>query len=381
MTAPLSGLRIIELAGIGPGPFAAMMLADHGAEVIRVERPGGVQAGPEISPYRDILLRSRKRIGLDLKTPEARTVLFDLIQKADGLIEGYRPGVMERLGLEPARLLELNPKLVIGRMTGWGQTGPMAQMAGHDLNYIALSGALHGVGRKGDKPVIPLNLFGDFGGGGMLLAFGMLAALTHARATGQGQVVDAAMTEGVGLLMAMLQTFRQVGIWRDERGVNLLDGGAHFYDTYETADGKYIAVAAIEPKFYRKLLEIAGLADDPAFGDQMNADDWDSLRARLTEVFLGRTRKEWDTVFMGTDACYAPVLSMEEATRHPQAQARGSFVAADGVIQPAPAPRYSHSDTVPPRMWSAATDTTELLESLGYEQDRINALSVAKVID
>ncbi|WP_323038956.1 CaiB/BaiF CoA-transferase family protein [Gemmobacter sp.] len=374
MTAPLTGIRIVELAGIGPGPFAGMMLADHGAEVIRIERPGGGAAGPEIPADKDILLRSRKRVEMDLKSPAARAVLLDLIASADGLIEGYRPGVLERLGLGPDVLLAANPRLVIGRMTGWGQTGPMAQMAGHDLNYIAIAGALHGVGRHGAKPVVPLNLFGDFGGGGMLLAFGMLVALTHARATGQGQVVDAAMTEGAGLLMSMLQTFRQIGIWQDDRGVNLLDGGAHFYDTYETADGKFVAIGAIEPQFYARLLDLTGLAGDPDFADQMNAGTWDSLRDRLAAIFRSRTRDDWDAVFLGTDACYAPVLSMAEAPDHPHNRARGAWVRVDGIVQAAPAPRYSHSETVPPRMHRAGTDTTDLLAGLGYDPDRIAAL-------
>lgn len=374
MTAPLSGFRIIELAGIGPSPFAGMMLADHGAEVIRIERPGGGAAGPDIPAERDILLRSRKRVELDLKSPGARAVLMDLIRSADGLIEGYRPGVLERLGLAPELLLKENPKLVVGRMTGWGQSGPMAQMAGHDINYIALSGVLHGVGRSGDKPVVPLNLVGDFGGGGMLLAFGMLAALIHARSSGQGQVVDAAMTEGSALLLSMMQTFRQIGFWQDARGVNLLDGGAHFYDTYETADGKHVAIGAVEPQFYAKLLELAGLAGDPAFAEQMDVARWDVLRERLASVFAQKTRAEWDAIFLGTDACYAPVLSMEEAPLHPQNVARDAYVTVAGVTQAAPAPRYSVSETVSPTMHNVQTDTADLLAALGYDSAHIATL-------
>lgn len=376
MTAPLNGLRIIELAGIGPGPFACMMLADHGADVIRVERPGGWAAGPEVASDRDILLRSRRRIELDLKSETARSVLLDLVRSADGLIEGYRPGVLERLGMGPDVLLAANPKLVIGRMTGWGQSGPMSQMAGHDLNYIALSGALHAVGRKGEKPVVPLNLFGDFGGGGMLLAFGMLAALTHARATGQGQVVDAAMSEGSALLMSMMQTFRQIGFWKDERGVNLLDGGAPFYDTYETADGKYVAIGALEPQFYARLLELLEAADDPVLADQMSRRNWEQARARFTAIFSAKTRDEWDEIFVGSDACYAPVLSMEEAPRHPHNQARDAYGEVDGIIQPMPAPRYSASRTVAPSMHKSKSHTAELLAELGYEPGR-----VAQMID
>eukprot|EP00903_Cladosiphon_okamuranus_P020441 g18761.t1 len=371
---PLSGLRIIELAGIGPGPFAGMMLADHGAEVIRIERIGSGKAGPEVAPDKDILLRSRKTIELDLKNPASQEVLLDLVRKADGLIEGFRPGVIERLGLGPDVLHAANPRLVIGRMTGWGQTGPMAHMAGHDLNYIAISGALHGVGRKGEKPVVPLNLFGDFGGGGMVLAFGMLAALHHAKATGEGQVVDAAMTDGSALLTAMIQTFRQIGIWQDDRGVNLLDGGAHFYDTYETKDGKYVSIGAIEPQFYARLLDLLGLTDDPAYARQMEAGDWDQMRDGLTRIFRTRTRDEWDELLMGSDACYAPVLSLTEAPDHPHNTARGTFTTAGGIVQPGPAPRYSRSPTVPPEMFQNRLDTDDVLAEIGYDTDRIRRL-------
>lgn len=371
---PLSGLRIIELAGIGPGPFAGMMLADHGAEVIRIERIGSGKAGPEVAPDKDILLRSRKTIELDLKNPASQEVLLDLVRKADGLIEGFRPGVIERLGLGPDVLHAANPRLVIGRMTGWGQTGPMAHMAGHDLNYIAISGALHGVGRKGEKPVVPLNLFGDFGGGGMVLAFGMLAALHHAKATGEGQVVDAAMTDGSALLTAMIQTFRQIGIWQDDRGVNLLDGGAHFYDTYETKDGKYVSIGAIEPQFYARLLDLLGLTDDPAYARQMEAGDWDQMRDGLTRIFRTRTRDEWDDLLMGSDACYAPVLSLTEAPDHPHNTARGTFTTAGGIVQPGPAPRYSRSPTVPPEMFQNRLDTDDVLAEIGYDTDRIRRL-------
>lgn len=377
---PLSGLRIIELAGIGPGPFAGMMLADHGAEVIRVERIGSGKAGPEVPPEKDILLRSRKTIELDLKNPASQGVLLDLVRQSDGLIEGFRPGVIERLGIGPDVLLNANPKLVIGRMTGWGQTGTMTQMAGHDINYIAISGALHGVGRKGEKPVVPLNLFGDFGGGGMFLAFGMLSALHHAAATGQGQVVDAAMTDGSALLTAMIQTFRQIDLWKDERGVNLLDGGAHFYDTFETSDGKYVSIGAIEPQFYAQLLDRLGLSDDPAYAQQMDADGWDDLRAGLTRIFLTKTRDEWDAVFLGSDACYAPILSLAEAVQHPHNLARGTFATADGIAQPAPAPRYSASPTVPPRMFDNSLDTDAVLRCIGYSDDRIGALRDGRAI-
>ncbi|MBB95491.1 MAG: carnitine dehydratase [Rhodobacteraceae bacterium] len=377
---PLTGIRIIELAGIGPGPFAGMMLADHGAEVIRVERIGSGKAGPEVPPEKDILLRSRKTIELDLKNPASQQVLLDLVGSADGLIEGFRPGVIERLGIGPEVLLTTNPALVIGRMTGWGQTGPMAPMAGHDINYIALSGALHGVGRKGERPVIPLNLFGDFGGGGMVLAFGMLAALHHAKATGEGQVVDAAMTDGSALLTAMIQTFRQIGLWQDDRGVNLLDGGAHFYDTYETRDGRYVALGAIEPQFYARLLDLLGLSDDPAYRDQMQADRWDDMRESLARIFLTKTRDEWDDLLMGTDACYAPVLSLTEAPEHPHNAARGTFQTAGGIVQPGPAPRYSASPTVPPQMFGTELDTDDVLSSIGYSEDKLTTLRETKAI-
>ncbi|NTE68218.1 CoA transferase [Agrobacterium tumefaciens] len=371
---PLSGLRIIELASIGPGPFACMMLADHGADVIRVERIGGGAAGPSIPPEKDILLRSRKTIRIDLKSSAGREVLLDLLRDADGLVEGYRPGVLERLGLAPETLFAINPRLVIGRMTGWGQTGPMAQMAGHDLNYIAISGALHGVGPKDGKPVIPLNLFGDFGGGGMLLAFGMLAAMMGAKSTGRGQVVDAAMTDGSALLMSMIHTFRQIGLWQDRRGVNMLDGGSHFYDTYETADGKHVTIGAIEPQFYASLLDLLGLSEDPAFAAQMDSESWDDLRARLAGIFRSRTRDEWDSLLMGTDTCYAPVLSMEEAVEHPHNRDRGTFTSAAGIVQPAPAPRYSVSLPVAPRMFTGTTDTDEILKGVDYPLERITAL-------
>lgn len=368
---PLSGLRIIELAGIGPGPFAGMMLADHGAEVIRVERIGSGKAGPEVPADKDILLRSRQTIELDLKNPASRAVLLDLVREADGLIEGFRPGVIERLGIGPDVLHAANPRLVIGRMTGWGQTGPMAAMAGHDINYISISGTLHGVGREGEKPVVPLNLFGDFGGGGMFLAFGMLAALLHAKATGEGQVVDAAMTDGSAVLSAMIQTFRQIGIWEDERGVNLLDGGAHFYDTYETADGKFVSIGAIEPQFYNTFLDIVGLSDDPEFASQMDRAQWNRLRDRLAQIFRTKTRDDWDRAFLGTDVCYAPVLSLDEATTHPHNTARGTFQSQGGITQPTPAPRYSASETVPPKLFDKTLDTEAVLKSIGYSDERI----------
>ena len=343
MPGALDGIRIIELAGIGPAPFAGMMLADHGAHVTRIDRPG---AEPHIDPSRDILLRGRHHSFLDLKQPAGSAALLDLARDADGLIEGFRPGVMERLGLGPDVLLALNPRLVYGRMTGWGQDGPLAHAAGHDINYIALAGALHAFGRAGEKPTPPINLVGDFGGGGMLLAFGMLAGLLSARSTGVGQVIDCAMVDGAALQMAMVHGFLARGFWRDERGVNLLDTGAHFYDTYETADGKFIAVGAIEPHFYAELRRLAGL-DDAAYDAQMNPSAWPHLKQRLTAVFLTRTRDEWCALLEGKDACVAPVLSLSEAPEHPHNIARATFVNVSGVVQPAAAPRFSGTPVRP----------------------------------
>ena len=335
MAGPLAGLRIIELAGIGPGPFAAMMLADHGAEVIRIDRPGA-----RIDP-RDPLLRSRRLIGVDLKSPEGKAKVRDLVKSADGLIEGFRPGVTERLGLGPETLLADNPRLVYGRMTGWGQFGPYAQAAGHDINYIALAGALHTYGRAGEKPTPPINMVGDFGGGGMMLAFGMVSALLHAQKTGQGQVIDAAMTDGAATLMSMIWGFRANGIWSDDRGTNLLDTGAHMYDTYETLDAKWISIGSLEPQFYAELRRLAGLADDPDFDAQMDRSQWGPLKAKLTALFATKTRDEWCACMEMTDVCFAPVLSMAEAPLHPHNAARGTFIEVGGVTQPAPAPRYS----------------------------------------
>jgi alpha-methylacyl-CoA racemase len=373
MAGPLQGIRIIELAGIGPGPFAGMMLADHGAEVIRVDRPGArIDA-------RDPLLRGRRVIGVDLKSAEGKALVLDLVKSADALFEGFRPGVTERLGLGPAQCHAVNPKLVYGRMTGWGQFGPYANAAGHDINYIALAGALHAYGRAGEKPTPPINMVGDFGGGGMMLAFGMVSALLHAKTTGQGQVIDCAMTDGAAALMAMIWGFRANGIWKDERGVNLLDTGAHMYDTYECADGKWISIGSLEPQFYALLLEKTGLKDDPDFAAQMNAAQWPALKDRLTTLFKTRSRDEWCADMEMTDVCFAPVLSMAEAPHHPHNAARGTFVEADGVMQPAPAPRYSATVSDTPRMTKAA-DTDAILAELGYDASRVDALKAAGTV-
>ena len=373
MPGPLNGLRIIELAGIGPGPFCGMMLADHGAEVIRVDRPGArIDA-------RDPLLRGRRVIGVDLKSAEGRALVLDLVKSADGLFEGFRPGVTERLGLGPADCHAANPRLVYGRMTGWGQFGPYAQAAGHDINYIALAGALHGYGRAGGKPTPPINMVGDFGGGGMMLAFGMVSALLHAQKTGEGQVIDCAMTDGAAVLMAMIWGFRANGIWEDRAGVNLLDTGAHMYDTYECADGKFISIGSLEPQFYALLLQKTGLADDPAFANPMDRSQWPVLKERLTALFKTRTRDDWCTDMEMTDVCFAPVLSMAEAPLHPHNAARGTLVEKDGVMQPAPAPRYSATVAELPGMTKAA-DTDAVLADLGVGADRVAALKAAGVV-
>ena len=366
---PLAGLRIVEMAGIGPGPFCGMMLADHGAEVIRIDR--GVQPGFS-DPALDPLLRSRRTIALDLKTAPGIAAVRRIAATADGLIEGFRPGVMERLGLGPDTLLGDNPRLVYGRMTGWGQDGPLAQEPGHDINYIALSGALHAFGRAGDRPTPPINMVGDFGGGGMLLAFGMLAALIHAQRTGEGQVVDAAMTDGSALLMTMIWGFRAMGRWSDARGTNLLDGGAPFYDTYATQDGKWIAVGAIEPAFYAALRRVLRL-DDPLWNRQFDPAAWPAMREALAARFLTRPRDGWVEAFAGTEACVTPVLDYAEAAAHPHNGQRGTLTAAGGVTQPAPAPRYSASATVPPAM-AGRRDDAATLADLGFSPAEIAEL-------
>lgn len=349
MAGALDGVTIIELAGIGPGPFAAMMLADHGARVIRIERPSPSGTVGDAGT-RDILNRSRELVRIDLKSEAGIAEVRELAKTADGLIEGFRPGVMERLGLGPEVLLKDNPRLVYGRMTGWGQEGPYAPCAGHDINYIALSGALHSYGRAGDKPTPPVNAVGDFGGGGMMMAFGMVSGILSARGTGQGQVIDCAMVDGAAILSAMTYTFLANGQWRDERGVNLLDTGAHFYDTYETADGKFVSIGSIEPQFYAELREKAGMADDTDFDAQMNPKSWPALKDKLTALFRTKTRDEWCAIMEHTDICFAPVLSLKEAPEHPHNKDRETFVTVDGILQPAPAPRFSRTPAATPRM-------------------------------
>ena len=372
---PLQGLRVVELEGLGPAPFCGMLLADMGAEVVSIARRSS--QAPRTAQVSE---RGKRTIALNLKAPEGVEAVLRLCERADVLIEGFRPGVMERLGLGPEACLARNPRLVYGRMTGWGQTGPLAEVAGHDINYISLSGALHAIGRAGERPVPPLNLVGDFGGGGMFLAFGVMCAVFEARRSGTGQVVDASMVEGSATLMHMMHAMRAQGIWKDERGVNVLDGAAHFYDTYVTADGKYLSVGSIEPQFYRLLVERAGL-DAKEFAPQLDPGSWPRLKARLAEVFRSRTRDEWAGIFEGTDACVAPVLSMGEAPLHPHNRARGSFVEIDGVSQAAPAPRFSRTQSsVPHAPRPTGSDTADVLREAGYADAEIEALRQAGVL-
>src|SRR5215469_5822426 len=377
---PLDGIRVIEIASLAPAPFGCMVLADLGADVLRVDRAD--QCGPQARAPVDPLIRGRRSIGLNLKDPAGVDLLLRLTDDADVLVEGFRPGVAERLGLGPEKCERRNPRLIFARMTGWGQEGPLSPTAGHDIDYIAISGALHPIGRAGERPVPPLNLVGDFGGGGMLLAIGVLAALVERAASGRGQVVDAAMVDGSALLTSFIYGLRARGAWRDERGVNLLDGGAPFYDTYATADGRYIAVGALEPQFYAALLKGLGLdgTDLPA---QMDMARWPTLRERFAETFATRTRDEWADVFAGTDACVAPVLSPAEAPSHPHNAARGTFTDVGGIIQPAPAPRFGRSAVDkpdPPRRPGANTDEVLGADGLGLSQDQIADLRASGVV-
>lgn len=383
MPGPLAGIRVIEMVGLGPCPFAAMMLADMGAEVIRIDRKaakGAVNPFPMLGTKYDVMARGRRSLALDLKQPLGRATALRLIEKADVLLEGFRPGVMERLGLGPAECQARNPALVYGRVTGWGQDGPLAQAAGHDINYLALSGMLHAMGRAGEPPAPPLNLVGDFGGGAMMLAFGVVCAVLEARTSGQGQVVDAAMTDGAALLGAMMYGFRAHGTWSDQRGANLLDGGAHFYDTYACADGKFISIGAIEPQFYALLLQLVEI-DDPAFDAQMDPCQWPALSEKIGAVFLTRSREGWCRLLEGTDACFAPVLDMAEAPQHPHNVARGTFVEVGGVTQPAPAPRFSRTATeigITPAL--PGQHSAAVLRDWGWSDADIAALGAAQII-
>ncbi|MGX7927342.1 CaiB/BaiF CoA transferase family protein [Tsuneonella sp. HG094] len=381
MAGPLSGIRIVEFAGIGPGPFCGMMLADHGAEVIRIDRKSGTRGGSMPITRHDVLARNRKSIAIDLKSAEGVALARRLAASADGIIEGFRPGVMERLGLGPDELLADNPKLVYGRMTGWGQTGPYAPYAGHDINYIALAGALAHFGRAGGKPTPPINMVGDFGGGGMMLAFGMVAALLNVARGGEGQVIDCAMTDGTAVLMSMMHGMKAMGVWSEDLGANMLDTGAHFYDTYETADGKFVSIGSIEPQFYAELRRLAGLAEDTDFDAQHDRKQWGPLKAKLTALFRTKTRAEWDALMEHTDVCYAPVLTMGEAVEHPHNKARGTFVDVGGAMQPAPAPRYSGTETSTPEPAPMPGDQTdEILGSLDMDARSIAQLREAGTI-
>jgi alpha-methylacyl-CoA racemase len=338
-TGPLKGVRVVEIAGIGPGPHAATLLADLGADVIRVERPGGaLSPGPRET---DLLTRGRPSVALDLKRPEAVETVLALVENADVLLEGMRPGATERLGLGPDECLARNPRLVYGRMTGWGQDGPLAKAAGHDMNYISIAGALHGLGQDADRPHFPTNLLGDFGGGSTYLVIGVLAALLEARASGQGQVVDAAIVDGTAHLSAMFAGMLAGGFAHERRAANLLDGGAPYYDVYETADGRHMSVGALEPQFYAELVHLLGLTELPSRDDLAQ---WPAIKAAFTHRFKERTQAEWAEVFDGTDACVAPVLPLTEAAEHPHLKARGTYVDRDGVLQPAPAPRFSRTE-------------------------------------
>ena len=368
---PLAGVRVVELAGIGPAPFAARLLADLGADVIRVDRPGEPALPVPLPPEADLLRRGRPSVGLDLKHPDGRATALALVERADVLLEGYRPGVAERLGLGPDDCLARNPRLVYGRMTGWGQDGPLAQAAGHDIGYVALTGALHAIGRAGGPPQVPVNLVGDFGGGALYLVVGVLAALLEARSSGHGQVVDAAIVDGTAHLSSLVVGLARAGLWSDQRGTNLLDTGAPFYDVYETSDGGWLAVGPLEPAFYAellRLLELTGRAPD-----RLDPSQWPALRSVLADTFRTRTRDEWAELLGGTDACVEPVLSYAEAPAHPHLAARGTYVEHHGLVQPAPAPRFSRTPAAlgtPPS--TPGADTRAALAAWGI--DDVDAL-------
>ncbi len=378
---PLAGVKVLEIAALGPAPFAAMMLSDMGAEVLRIDRTERVDGSEHSAPPPlDFLARGRRSVGLDLKSPEGIELLLKLVESADVILEGFRPGVMERLGAGPEACLARNPQVIFGRMTGWGQEGPLAQVAGHDINYIALAGALEPIGRRGEKPLPPLNLVGDFGGGGMLLAYGIACALIERTRSGKGQVVDAAMVDGAATLMTFFHAAQQAGWWKPERGTNLLDGGAHFYDTYETSDGKYISIGALESKFYAELIEKLGLASEE-LPDQMDRSRWEEQKERFGELIKTKTRDAWCEILEGTDACFAPVLSLDEASEHPHLRERGTFVEVAGALQPGPAPRFSRTpgqiSGPPPH---AGQHTDEALADWGIPAAEIARLRGSKAI-
>jgi alpha-methylacyl-CoA racemase len=387
LAGPLAGVRVVEIAAIGPAPFCAMLLADLGAEVIRVDRPslsrdrsGATARVLSQVPERYVLHRGRRSVAVDLKHPEGRQVVLRLSSRADALVEGFRPGVMERLGLGPDACLARNARLVYGRMTGWGQDGPLAATAGHDINYIALSGALNNFARAGQRPVPPVNLVGDMGGGGLFLAFGVVCALLEARGSGQGQVVDAAMIDGSAALTMVLHSMLAQGRWQDRPGTNVSDTGSPFYEVYETLDGRYVAVGALEQPFWQQLLKHLGI-DEAELGDRADPANWPAMKDRLAAVFRTRTRDEWAQVFADTDSCVTPVLSLTEAHLHPHNQARGTFVERGGIIQPAPGPRFSATPPVnlqPPP--APGQHTGEALADWGFEQPEIDRLREAGVI-
>jgi len=378
---PLAGIKVLEIAALGPAPFAAMMLSDMGAEVLRIDRTERVENGDhDAPPPPDFLARGRRSVGLDLKSPDGVALLLKLVESTDVILEGFRPGVMERLGAGPEACLARNPRVIFGRMTGWGQEGPLAQAAGHDINYIALAGALEPIGRRGEKPLPPLNLVGDFGGGGMFLAYGIACALIERVRSGKGQVVDAAMVDGAATLMTFFHAAQQAGWWKPERGTNLLDGGAPFYDTYETSDGKYISVGAIESKFYAELIAKLGFTSED-LPDQMDRSHWIEQKERFGELVKTKTRDAWCEILEGTDACFAPVLSLEEASAHPHLRERGTFVEVAGALQPGPAPRFSRTPCEisgpPPH---AGQHTDEALADWGIPAAEITRLRGSKAI-
>ena len=376
----LDGVRVIELAGIGPGPFCGMMLADQGAEVIQVDRAAAVRGGDPARPPGNVNGRGRRSIGVDLKSPEGVETVLRLVEGAGMVFEGFRPGVAERLGVGPDDCLARNPAIVYGRMTGWGQDGPYSSMAGHDINYIALAGVLAHIGRSDSGPVPPMNLVGDFGGGGMYLAYGMVCALLEARTSGKGQVVDAAMVDGAASLMSFIHGMLASGFHSPERGTNLLDTGAHFYDVYECADGGWISLGSIEPQFYAELLDKLGL-DAERFGKQNDRDLWPELSEEIAAVVRMKTRDEWDAILEGSDVCYAPVLTVDEAIRHPHNVARGTFIDVGGITQPGPAPRLSRTPGEvrrPPA--HAGQHTDEVLSEAGFDDDEVAALRASGAI-
>ncbi len=374
VSGPLAGIKVIELAGLGPGPFASMMLADMGAEVIKVDRSSASRGGNPDAPPADVLSRNRESIGLNLKDPDGVETLLTMVEGADIVLEGFRPGVCERLGIGPEVCLNRNPGLIYGRMTGWGQDGPWSGRAGHDINYVALSGTLAMIGRKDEAPVPPINLVGDFGGGGMLLAFGVLAAVIERSTSGKGQVVDAAMVDGSALLASMMYGMKAMGVWGGGRGANMLDTGAHFYEVYETADNKFVSIGGIEPQFYAELLERLEI-DPEQMPNQHDATRWDEAKSIFADRISQKTRDEWDEVFEGSDACFAPVLEPEEALVHPHLIARNTFVEVAGVPQPAPAPRFSRSEVrVPTPPSHPGQDTRAVLSRWGFSEAQLDAL-------